>query len=222
MQRPQAAEVICPLCRQRVLSMRHSYNPEGEFRTMDIGTAFRAQQRDHGRSRRFLSPIMVPHHSPDANSSDNSARTHRSNNAWRRYVPGRPQDLILTASDVDYLDFDVLSIMGPHELGDFVSDLWQLSQAQRDRVDNDHMTNLADRLLAFRSLGSEGFNLERAMRRPESFLGYNQDGSLDFDSINRMGRREIADFRDAIVALGELERLMPLDVERFQQRFDAV
>jgi hypothetical protein len=84
------------------------------------------------------------------------------------------------------------------------------------------MTNLANRLLAFRSLGSEGFNLERAMRRPESFLGYNQDGSLDFDSINRMGRREIADFRDAIVALGELERLMPLDVERFQQRFDAV
>jgi hypothetical protein len=113
-------------------------------------------------------------------------------------------------------------MMGPHELEDFVSDLWQLSQAQRDRVDNDHITNLADRLLAFRSLGSEGFNLERAMRRLESFPGYNQDGSLDFDSINRMGRREIADFRDAKVALGELERLMPLYAEQFQQRFDAV
>jgi len=82
------------------------------------------------------------------------------------------------------------------------------------------MTSLANRVLAFRSLGEEGFNLERAMRSPERFPGYSPEDSLDLESINRMSPREVASFRDTLVSLGELSRLSPQDVERFQRRVD--
>ena len=186
---------------------------------MDIPSTFRARRPEQGPFRLRLTPIYERNPSHIVDGTDTPARLPRPTNVRPRYVPGRPEDLILRISgSVDQLDVHVVMMMGPNELEDFSSDFWRLSQERRDCVDNDHRTRLANRIIAFRSLGPEGFILDRIMRRPERFAGYNPDDSLDTEIINTLSRHEILDFMNNLFSLGEFERVSRQDVEMLQQR----
>jgi hypothetical protein len=211
--------LACPLCRQRVLLIRYSFTLQGEYKALGIKAIFVGI--GDGRCMcqiLLLSLVLVL----TVVATFPSPGEPQPANLRRRYVRGQPKTLIRSVHGRNFLDFEVINRMGPLELEGFISDIRRLAPGQFSRVNSTHQERLTQRILAFRSLSSEGSFLTGLIRRTDKFPGYNPDDSLDIDGINRMSRQELANFRDVLNNLGEFERFSPQDIERFQQRSEAL
>jgi len=98
---------------------------------MDMHREFRSRQRGREWFRPLLAPVDELESGGAVDGNNNLVGSPHTTNERRRYVPGRPEDVILRTNDADFLDLDALRMMGPHELENFISDLWHLSQGQR-------------------------------------------------------------------------------------------
>lgn len=215
---PLLRSLDCPLCRQSTTLMRHSYDPQGDYRILNIHSQF---FRPDGRPRRGLWPVQNSSSVPRPRSGDGhnvaSSGDLEPADSRGRYVLGQFRTFFITSDHPDrlILDMERVDMTGPHELEDLISELRSNLSHFGNRLPGTQIQMLVDRISAFRSLSSDG-----PFARVNYIPGYNSDDSLNINEINRMSPEDLSKFINVLIHLGEFERLSDTEIVAFFRIYD--